>query len=403
MARPCPLAPSISPTEIHRTRSMRDLGMSASFASPHSLQADAVKPDPHSSSSRATGRPSNSSGVQFVDHSDDRALIRQVREIRLGSSPRRPTSDLSRDRYSPPSSPRTHLTPLEVEAQAVANSHAASRALRYIRASPPKNLLSAVSSAPTITKKTKPDPWAHTARLAILPGIDPMQALNEWLSGPSDEVMDLPLPDHAISSEQPSFARGWRQPKFVPGPAFEDHQARDRMKPPKHGGRTKAEQLGSVTDSWGAFHEVDGTKPFGIFEIEPDPPSRNTSPFKTAEAEAEQIDVARQEALGRARAGMGTGFENVYSYILDEDHRSLRRPNMPGMTRSSSDTPSTLSTPCPVRTGHSHDPLLCFSNRHASSSTAPHRDLKLRRPNTPRSDVYGPTAEIARGRKDQRV
>jgi hypothetical protein len=367
MARSRPLVPSTSPTGSHRMVSMRDQRMSSSYASSHSFRANIAKPDPHSTSSRATGRPSNSSGVHHVDGSDDGALFRQVREIPLGSSARRPTSDTSRDRYSPLSSPRTHLTPREVEAQAVANSHAASRALRYIRASPPKALLSAVSSAPTVTKTTKPDPWAHTARLAIHPGVDPMQALDEWLSGPSDEVMDVPLPDHARSSgqpsfargwRQPSFARGWRQPKFVPGPAFEDHQARDRMKPPKHGGRSKAEQLGSVTDSWGAFDEVDGTKPFGIFEIEPDPPSRNTSPFKTAEADAEQINMARQEALGRARAGMSTGHEDLHSHTSDENVRFLRRSNVPGETRPSSDIPSTLSTPCPAGRGHGHDPLL---------------------------------------------
>jgi hypothetical protein len=413
MIRPRPLAPSTSPalftspTGDHRTRSMRVQGTSASFASPQSLQADMfrsnVKSDPQSSSSRATGRPSNSSGAQFVDYSDNGALFRQVREIRLGSSPRRPTSDPSRDRYSPPSSPRTYLTPREVEAQAVANSHAASRALRYNRASPPNALLSALSSAPTVTKTAKPDPWAHTARLAIPPGADPMQALDEWLSGPSDEALVLPLPDHARPSGQPSFARGWRRPKFVPGPAFEEHQARDRMKPPKHGGRSKAEQLGSVTDSWGAFQEVNGAKPLGIFEIEPDPPSRNTSPFKTAEAEAEQIDMARQEALERARAGMSIGHENPYSHTSGEDAYSPRRSNTPGMIRSSIDIPSTLSTPCPARTGHIHDPLLAFARRHASSSTAPLRDLELRRSETPRSDVFGPTSQIARGRKAQGV
>ena len=102
----------------------------------------------------------------------------------------------------------------------------------------------------------------------------------------------------------------WRQPKLEPSPSTTSSLLdRDRSRPPIFGGRSKKEQLGSVTDSWGPMEGEGHDRAYGIFEIEDDPPSRSTSPFKVASKEAGEIDkqenmrIAKEEALQRARKG----------------------------------------------------------------------------------------------------
>jgi len=79
------------------------------------------------------------------------------------------------------------------------------------------------------------------------------------------------------------------------------------MRPPKLGGRSKKELLGSVADSWVPIVYTGVSRAYGRFEIEKDPPSRSTSPFKAilqvGDIPEKLNDVdAKAEALQRARA-----------------------------------------------------------------------------------------------------
>ena len=84
------------------------------------------------------------------------------------------------------------------------------------------------------------------------------------------------------------------------------------MRRPILGGRSKKDQLGSVSESWGD----DGEERFGLFTIEPDPPSP-PNPFAVNDPQGsrgggevgydDEVREARNEALRRARKG--TGFE----------------------------------------------------------------------------------------------
>lgn len=61
----------------------------------------------------------------------------------------------------------------------------------------------------------------------------------------------------------------------APNPA-----AREAMRPPKYGGYSKRDQLGSVNDSWGAEESADdGVRRLGLFQVEPEPPSPPATPF----------------------------------------------------------------------------------------------------------------------------
>lgn len=108
----------------------------------------------------------------------------------------------------------------------------------------------------------------------------------------------------------------WRQPVYHPTSRKEEMIARDRMRPLPLGGKSKKDALGSVAESWGPIE----SRPYGMFEIEDDPPSRSTSPFRIAdpvdekaEAKAQQIEQstpsryeiksAKKEALEMARKG----------------------------------------------------------------------------------------------------
>ncbi len=75
-------------------------------------------------------------------------------------------------------------------------------------------------------------------------------------------------------------AWGWRQPKFQPDPSWDSMRAQERKRPPKLGGRSKKELLGSVADSWAPVEKDDGSRPYGMFEIEEESPSRSASPTR---------------------------------------------------------------------------------------------------------------------------
>ncbi|WVQ80224.1 hypothetical protein IAT38_002329 [Cryptococcus sp. DSM 104549] len=125
-----------------------------------------------------------------------------------------------------------------------------------------------------------------------------------------------------IGGDTSDFARGWKQPRFQPGPAYEKMMAKERMLPPKLGGRSKKDLLGSINDSWGPideFADLDEERR-GMFEILEDPPSRSTSPFK--EVEEEDLKVAKVEAWERARAG--TAFQQGGEYVEEEEQEELQ-------------------------------------------------------------------------------
>jgi len=100
------------------------------------------------------------------------------------------------------------------------------------------------------------------------------------------------------------------QPRFQPGPGYDRQLGRTDMRPPILGGRSKKDQLGSVAESWGAPASRERT--YGMFQIEIDPPSRSTSPFKTAEVPDiepdHEIFATKLDFLRRARAG--TSYEH---------------------------------------------------------------------------------------------
>lgn len=71
-------------------------------------------------------------------------------------------------------------------------------------------------------------------------------------------------------------------------------QERGLVRPKRYGGMSKKDMLGSVEESWGG-----GERIYGMFEVEADPPSRSTSPFRGDQS----VRKAKEEALVRARAG----------------------------------------------------------------------------------------------------
>lgn len=103
----------------------------------------------------------------------------------------------------------------------------------------------------------------------------------------------------------------WRLPRFQPGPGYDLQLNRAEMRLPVLGGRSKRDQLGSVAESWGSPH-IKG-RMYGMFEVEADPPSRSTSPFKNSTIEdsepVKDILVAKLESLRLARAG--TAYEGT--------------------------------------------------------------------------------------------
>ena len=97
----------------------------------------------------------------------------------------------------------------------------------------------------------------------------------------------------------------WRQPIYHPTARKDEMIARDRMRPPPPGGKSKKDALGSVAESWGPLE----TRPYGMFEIEADPPSRSTSPFRQQEQveprhpTRNEVKCAKEDALELARKG----------------------------------------------------------------------------------------------------
>ncbi|WVF69581.1 hypothetical protein IAT40_004359 [Kwoniella sp. CBS 6097] len=121
-----------------------------------------------------------------------------------------------------------------------------------------------------------------------------------------------PLPPRPSSEEHRNdYSRraGFgRQPRFIPGPAYDHALAKERMMAPTFGGRSKKAQLGSIEESWGPLPKseeerakCEGFK--GMFELEDDPPSRNVSPFR--EAAEEDFETSLEKAWERARRGTG--------------------------------------------------------------------------------------------------
>lgn len=99
--------------------------------------------------------------------------------------------------------------------------------------------------------------------------------------------------------------------------------ARYRMKAVPLGGRSKRDLLGSVADSWGTMEEEPR---YGMFDIEKDPPSRSTSPFKIENPDRATLRAARADAFKRARAGT--------SYDSDPVDRMI--PRLAGMSTEDS-------------------------------------------------------------------
>lgn len=94
-------------------------------------------------------------------------------------------------------------------------------------------------------------------------------------------------------------SRRTRHPIFEPGPGYAALQARIDMRPPKLGGYSKKDQLGSIAESWGS---VQGRN-YGMFGNQPDPKSRSNSPFRVLVDPDAELTMAKERALRQARQG----------------------------------------------------------------------------------------------------
>ncbi|KAI9636181.1 uncharacterized protein MKK02DRAFT_44884 [Dioszegia hungarica] len=263
----------------------------------------------------APSPPVSPSSYAATEDEDD-ALHSAVRSIQLNSSsPRAP----ERDR-KPTHKILTDLSESDFDKQAEANSRAASLAMtrnqwgfRTTMAPPvpPRSisidLRTTTSARPPITPG--PPEWTGSIRTQTTTAARTAKPAfeEEWFAAPPNETLNDPNPD-AWRYRDP-IPRGWNQPVFRPGRRFQEIEARERLLPPALGGRSKKDQLGSVNASWGPLGEQ-GTKVYGMFEIEQDPPSRSTSPFKEEADEEErqrpgrhEVREARGEAMERAREG----------------------------------------------------------------------------------------------------
>ncbi|WVW78208.1 hypothetical protein I302_100159 [Kwoniella bestiolae CBS 10118] len=145
--------------------------------------------------------------------------------------------------------------------------------------------------------------------------------VEDWFAGKDPDSLRfdrLTITNRPFPEPYEDFERGWRQPKFHPGPAYERALAKERMLGVPIGGRSKKAQLGSIEESWGTgvpkrvwLGEEDERK--GMFELDEDPPSRNASPFREEEVGQEEIEAKKEEFLANARRG--TKFEKMNSTL----------------------------------------------------------------------------------------
>lgn len=138
---------------------------------------------------------------------------------------------------------------------------------------------------------------------SIMIGRRPPRSIRGW-----EEPEWIPHSDHTAIPEM--------RPRFRPTPSYEAWVHRAENRPPVLGGRSKKDDLGSISESWGPVREEDADVPDlykGLFEVDLDPPSRSTSPFKCvvigSNEVGEQVDsgvhiqvshrTPEEEGLGR--------------------------------------------------------------------------------------------------------
>jgi hypothetical protein len=100
----------------------------------------------------------------------------------------------------------------------------------------------------------------------------PFTATSGVEQGPAESKVDAAiLRSHASTSGLP-FAR----PARSTFPSADQRLARELMRPPKYGGHSKRDKLGTIAESWGP----DPSDPLriGLFQHEPEPPSPTASP-----------------------------------------------------------------------------------------------------------------------------
>lgn len=105
---------------------------------------------------------------------------------------------------------------------------------------------------------------------SIMLGRRPSRSIRGW-----DESEWKPSTDHTAVLDM--------RPRFRTNPSYEAWIHRAENRPPVLGGRSKKDDLGSISESWGPVREEDADVPDlykGLFEVDLDPPSRSTSPFK---------------------------------------------------------------------------------------------------------------------------
>lgn len=112
--------------------------------------------------------------------------------------------------------------------------------------------------------------------------------------------------------------------KVAPQPA-DRLLAKEWMRPPKYGGHSKRDQLGSVTESWGPLPT--GVVRVGLFQHEPEAPSPTGSPIPVDEvpighaSRGNHWEITKEEALARARAGTSfDAWSSTSTWNLDDDN-----------------------------------------------------------------------------------
>jgi hypothetical protein len=203
----------------------------------------------------------------------------------------------------------THPNDSAYHAQAIVNSASAQKAMRFI---PPSQSEPPHSLVPSALRQLQScDSHPHSRPLDAVRSTKLEQGIDWRLTGSRDnfdrhnQFKQSPQTPSLTKQRSDCSGEEWRQPRFQPiEKRCDEMAAKARMLPPVIGGRSKKDQLGSVSDSWGPVAE----RTYGMFEIEDDPPSRSASPFKDEGGKVmldreDEINAAKIKSLLLARAG----------------------------------------------------------------------------------------------------
>lgn len=147
----------------------------------------------------------------------------------------------------------------------------------YEAAHGPPKANPAAAPAPVLAPVLAPAPIVVPVPAAA-PSQPPLTSSKASISQASPANVSKASPKHHLSKSRRGLVSLTCAEGSGPSP---NPAAREAMRPPKYGGYSKRDQLGSVNDSWGAEESVDdgGVRRLGLFQVEPEPPSPPASPF----------------------------------------------------------------------------------------------------------------------------